>query len=44
MMIGVEKLEYDNDKSLLTVVGFVDMAEVVAALRKSKHPAQVQCS
>lgn len=38
---GIKSLTYDDEKSTLTVVGEVDVVEIVAALRKAKHPAEV---
>ncbi|KAM0883850.1 hypothetical protein ACQ4PT_031373 [Festuca glaucescens] len=38
---GIKSLDYDSEKSTLTVVGDVDAVVVVTALRKMKHPAQV---
>ena len=40
-MAGIKSLTYDDEKSTLTVVGEVDVVEIVAALRKAKHPAEV---
>lgn len=40
-MAGIKSLAYDDEKSTLTVVGEVDVVEIVAALRKAKHPAEV---
>ncbi|RLN22616.1 late cornified envelope-like proline-rich protein 1 [Panicum miliaceum] len=37
---GIKSLTYDDEKSTLTVVGEVDVVEIVAALRKAKHPAE----
>lgn len=41
MVTGIKSLNFDHDKSLLTVVGNVDLLEIVAALRKAKYPAAV---
>ncbi|RLM93691.1 late cornified envelope-like proline-rich protein 1 [Panicum miliaceum] len=41
-MAGIKSLTYDDEKSTLTVVGEVDVVEIVAALRKAKHPAECQ--
>ncbi|CAL4948171.1 unnamed protein product [Urochloa decumbens] len=38
---GIKSLTYDDEKSTLTVVGEVDVVEIVAALRKHKHPVEV---
>ncbi|KAL6845286.1 hypothetical protein ACP4OV_024781 [Aristida adscensionis] len=38
---GIKSLTYDEEKSTLTVVGEVDVVQVVEALRKKKHPAEV---
>ncbi|CAO1947962.1 unnamed protein product [Urochloa humidicola] len=38
---GIKSLTYDDEKSTLTVVGEVDVVDIVAALRKAKHPAEV---
>ncbi|CAO2204365.1 unnamed protein product [Urochloa humidicola] len=38
---GIKSLTYDDEKSTLTVVGEVDVVDIVAALRKHKHPVEV---
>ncbi|KAL6614736.1 hypothetical protein ACP70R_037006 [Stipagrostis hirtigluma subsp. patula] len=38
---GIKSLTYDDEKSTLTIVGEVDVVQVVEALRKAKHPAEV---
>jgi ribosomal protein L12E/L44/L45/RPP1/RPP2 len=40
-MPGIKSLTFDEDKATLTVVGDVDVVEIVEALRKAKHPAVV---
>jgi ribosomal protein L12E/L44/L45/RPP1/RPP2 len=39
---GIKSLTFDEDKVTLTVVGDVDVVEIVEALRKAKHPAVVE--
>jgi hypothetical protein len=39
---GIKSLTFDEDKATLTVVGDVDVVEIVEALRKAKHPAVVE--
>lgn len=41
MMTGIKSMSVDHEKSIVMVVGNMDVMKILAALRKAKHPAEL---